>query len=260
MLRATILALTLLTTTTSAVQLANFQSLTISNAQCRAAYTTNIDGCTASDFDPPATAKCSEACVKGLQKIGEVVKRVCKDVDLGETSIIGVFQNDIGVRAVCPNGVVSGVSSAVSSAKVPEKTSAAAPVQATSKVQSSSVVALPASTLVTSSSDTIPTPTSASVTASASQSEADPSSSTSSQGLIVDPNPTSIAVAPPPPASSTATASPTQAANAQLSNADSGGGSPFDVQAVTGASSQLQVVDWAMAALVGTALLFSACA
>ncbi|KAF2822095.1 hypothetical protein CC86DRAFT_95576 [Ophiobolus disseminans] len=250
-LRTALLTLALLSTV-SAVQLANFQNVKIDNAQCKAAYTTNIEGCQASDFEPQGSAKCTEACVAGLKKIGEVVKRVCKDVDLGDASIIGVFKLDLGVAALCPR-----LASATSSAKAPEKSSAAAP-PASSKVQSSAA-AVQSSTLVTSSAST----TTTAASASASQSDVAEASSSSSQGLLVDPSATSIAVAPTtviPPSSSTKAASPSRAANAQLSNADSGGGSPFDVQAVTGASSQLRVFEWTMAAFVGTALLFGICA
>lgn len=229
--------------TTSAVQLANFQPIRIENAQCRAAYTTNIEGCQSSDFDPKATAKCSEACVAGLKKIGEVVKRVCRDVDVGETSIIGVFQNGIGVAALCP--VIATPSPPASSAR--PQTSAQPPSS-----RPASSAATPSSALETVTSSTI-----------SASSEATQSSSTSS-GILVDPNPTSISVGSPTNlapslASSTAAAAPSRAPNnAQLSNADSGGGSPFDVVASTGASSQLRAFDLTMATLLGTALLFGA--
>ncbi|KAH8722548.1 hypothetical protein GQ44DRAFT_570392, partial [Phaeosphaeriaceae sp. PMI808] len=91
--------LAVLTTTASAVQLASFTPrVEITQPNCQAAYTTNISGCTPNDFSPSAI--CSSACVQGLVKIGEVVKRVCRDVDVGETSIIGVFQNDLGLAAL----------------------------------------------------------------------------------------------------------------------------------------------------------------
>jgi hypothetical protein len=247
-LRAAMLGYAILSTAAVAsatVQLANFQALQISNAQCRAAYTSTIEGCQASDFEPKATARCTEACVAGLKKIGEVVKRACKDVDVGETSIIGVFQNDIGVKALCPQ--IAAPAPAVSSAPPPPPppaSSAKPPAQTSAQASSSRSEAPPPTTLVTSS------PTEA----------AQSSSSSSSQGIVVDPSPTSIAVAPatsiaPPPASST----PSRP-NAQLSNADSGGGSPFDVQVTTGASSQLRVIDLTLAAFVGTAVLFGVCA
>ncbi|KAF2028804.1 hypothetical protein EK21DRAFT_23998, partial [Setomelanomma holmii] len=97
-LRATVVGLAILNTA-SAVQLASFAPrIEISNAQCRTAYTTTIEGCQASDF--AANAICSSACVQGLIKIGNVVNSACKDVDVGETSIIGVFQNGIGIQAL----------------------------------------------------------------------------------------------------------------------------------------------------------------
>ncbi|KAF1927799.1 uncharacterized protein M421DRAFT_15796, partial [Didymella exigua CBS 183.55] len=66
--------------------------------ECKAVYTSTIDGCTASDFSSSAT--CSAQCVAGLTRIAASVKSGCRNVDVGETSIIGVFQNDIGVAAL----------------------------------------------------------------------------------------------------------------------------------------------------------------
>ncbi|KAH7068178.1 hypothetical protein BKA63DRAFT_108030 [Paraphoma chrysanthemicola] len=244
-LRAAVAGLAIISTA-SAVQLASFAPrIEISNAQCRAAYTTNIDGCQATDF--ASGAKCSSACVQGLVKIGEVVNRVCKDVDVGETSIIGVFQNGIGIQALCPGVAVTTISS---STKAPTQTSAAAQPPARTTTTSAAAPPPPASTLATSTST--------------SQSEAAQAPSSSSQVIVTDPDPTSVANSPPtsavkPLSSSSAAASPSRAANAQLSNADSGGGSPFDVQAVS-ASPRLSSFDASAAALLGVALLFVACA
>jgi hypothetical protein len=73
----------------------------------------------------------------------------------------------------------------------------------------------------------------------------------------LDPNATGTftsSAAPP-----TDTAQATQAPNAQLSNADSGGGSPFDVVAA-GASSQLKTLDVSIAGLLAAAIALLASA
>jgi hypothetical protein len=247
-MRSIVLGLAIFITGTSAtVSLSSFiPRVDIqNNVQCRAAYTTTIKGCQASDFSPPA--RCSATCVQGLQDIGEVIKKVCKDVDVGETSIIGVFQFGIGIASLCPGvDVVTASSSIVSTASTTR-------TQAQSSTQVTTSAARPTWSLATSLT------TSTTTTTLGSQSQPPQSSGTSSQALVVDPNPTSIDGGSPtgnvpPPASSTAAARP----DPQFSN-DSGGGSPFDFQA-TGVSSQLHVLDMTMAAFLGTAVLFIACA
>jgi hypothetical protein len=246
-MRSIVLGLAIFITGTSAtVSLSSFVPRVDiqNNVQCRAAYTTTIKGCQASDFSPPA--RCSSACVQGLQDIGELIKKVCKDVDVGETSIIGVFQFGIGIASLCPGiDVVTASSSLISTTS--------SRTQAQSSTQVATSAPRPTWSLATSLT------TSTTTTTLATQSQASQSSGTSSQGLNVDPNPTSIAGGSPTgdvqsPATSTAAARP----DPQFSN-NSGGGSPFDFQA-TGVSSQLHVLDMTMAAFMGTALLFIACA
>jgi hypothetical protein len=242
-----VLGFVLLATTaaTSAVSLASFTPrILIPSKPCQDVYTSTIDGCTPDDFVKNGQNKnrCSNACAQGMAKIAEAVLKSCKDVDVPEASIIGVFQVGIGVQALCPDVSVITVSSgAASSTKPPPQSSAPA---ATSKAATATTtVAPPSSTLATS-------------TTPASQSRTTESSSSSSQGITTDPNATSGAtlspsLAPPIASSSTqssAVAQTTRAGPAQLSNAGSGGGSPFDI--VAGASSHLRAVDSTMAALL----------
>lgn len=224
----------------TAVSLASFiPRIDILSSQCSTVYNAQIAGCTAEDFKPAAT--CSAACVQGLVKIEEGVKKNCANIDVGETSIIGVFQNGIGIQALCPGVTVTTISSSSSTTKATSQTSTTQAVAATS-------------------------------TTSTSQAAAATSSSASSGGLILDPSATAtfatltVSAAPTnsvqPGTSSTGnnlSAQPSQFRNSQLSNTDSGGGSPFDVVA-TGSSSQLRVVHVSMATLIATALLFVTCA
>jgi hypothetical protein len=244
-LRTLALSFALLTSTTLAANTVSLASFTprinnINNAQCQSVYTATIAACTPSDFLP--NTRCSAECVKGLFAVGELVKSSCKDVDVGETSIIGVFQNDLGIRALCPGNSLGNQPAVTTTTSRAAQTSAAA-----TTTRSTSAVPPPASSLATSVS------TSTSAAAASSQSRAAQASSSSSLGIVVDPNPTSIAAgsstgAVQPPASSTKAARPTLPPNAQLSNADSGGGSPFDVQA-TGGSSQVRVWELGMGVL-----------
>jgi hypothetical protein len=249
-LRSIALSFAILVTGASAtVSLSSFTPRVdnIDNTQCRAAYTTTIKGCVASDFSPPN--RCSSACVQGLVDIGALIQRVCANVDVGETSIIGVFQFGIGIASLCPGVEVVTITS---------KSQAQTTWTATSRPATNSVP--PAYSLATTFTST----TASTTSASSSQAKSTLSSvASSSQAIVTDPNPTSIPGVSPtgtvqqPAATSTAARPVTP--NAQLSNADSGGGSPFDVQAVS-ASSHLQVLSSTTAALLGSAILFVLCA
>ena len=178
-------------------------------SKCKTVYNTPINGCVSSDFGAGAT--CSSGCLAGLAKIGSAVKIGCADVDVGETSMIGVFQNDIGVASLCPNNELPSSSSSSSSSP-------------TSRT-----------TLQTSTRTSAPATTSASSTSTSISSSVSPSSS----GLNIDTTATStppggeIGATPTP--APTPSKSPNTGASSQLSNSDSGGGSPFDVVA-TGAA------------------------
>lgn len=233
--RATLLGLAMLSaaSTVSAVSLASFTPR-INNLPptCQSVYTTTIEGCRAEDFG--SSNRCSSACVQGLAKITESVLRGCADVDVGETSIIGVFQNGLGIQALCPGVSVTTVGSTTATS-----------TRSTTTVQS------------TSSRATTTTSTRASTT-SDSASETQTSSATSA-AIATDPGATSANNAPTGVTQSstfrTSAAPPSRTANSQLSNADSGGGSPFDVTA-TGSSAQLRVVDVTATAFLATAFLF----
>jgi hypothetical protein len=102
---------------------------------CRAVYTTPIDGCAASDF--AAAATCSVQCLGGLVRIGVSVKTGCRDVDVGETSIIGVFQNGLGVAALCPNNKQSTSTSEASSTTTAKSETAKSTLQTSTSTRSS---------------------------------------------------------------------------------------------------------------------------
>ncbi|KAH3978514.1 hypothetical protein HBH98_100010 [Parastagonospora nodorum] len=244
-LRAIAFGVALLISGTSAtVSLSSFTPRinNIGNTQCESAYNTLIKGCQASDFGGDVV--CSAACIRGLQEITQLVQRSCSGVRVDQSSIIGVFQSGIGIKSLCPKNE----DAASSSTTAARTTTAAQSTQAATSRASTSATPAPSSSSDTTSS-TLDT-----------QSSAAQSSTSSSTGLVVDPSPTSVAGSSPTgdaqlPASSTGAGRPNQP---QLSNQDSGGGSPFDVQS-TGDSSRT-TIDVMLASFVGTALLFVACA
>ena len=252
-LRAAVLALALACSTKAAtVSLASFIPR-VDNlpTACNTVYRTDISGCTADDFKPGAT--CTNACVQGLAKIGAGVSDKCAGVDAGELSIIGVFQNGLGIQSLCP-GVTVATSSSSNAEPSTQSSTGATSTQASLR------------TTLTSSA------TKATSTASRSTDYGDwdgddgPTSSASTStttGSTLDPSTTSGVAAPPTPTSQAASLSssskPTSTPNAQLSNSDSGGGSPFDVVA-TGSSSQRETFDMAAVALLATTFLFVMCA
>ncbi|RMZ70361.1 PQ loop repeat [Pyrenophora seminiperda CCB06] len=255
-LRAAVLALTLACSTRAAtVSLASFIPR-IDNlpTACNAVYRTELAGCTADDFKPGAT--CTNACVQGLSQIAASVISKCANVDAGELSIIGVFQSGLGIQSLCPGVTVTTISS--SGAKTSTKSS---------NLATSTRASL--RTTLTSSA------TKATSTASGSTDDGDGDgdgdvestssapASTRTGGLVLDPNTTSGVTLPPTSTvqavSSSSNSQPTDPPNAQLSNSDSGGGSPFDVQA-TGSSCQRETFGTAAAALLATTLLFVICA
>ncbi|KAF1835536.1 hypothetical protein BDW02DRAFT_281202 [Decorospora gaudefroyi] len=217
---------------------------------CSVVYGTAISGCEASDFVKGAT--CSAACVRGLVVIAESVKESCANVDAGELSIIGVFQNGLGIASLCP-GVTVVTSSSSTTAGGTQQTSTEG-VAITTVTSSRTEETSTAGESTTEAEDDDPSST-------------EESSSSPTGGLTLDPDATGTVTITTIIALPTDSAQPssidgaveTAPPNAQLSNADSGGGSPFDVIAV-GASSQLHVFETTMASLLAAAMLFATCA
>lgn len=208
---------------TQAISLANFTPR-IENlpSSCSQAYTSTIEGCTAGDFSPDV--RCSAQCVQGLLQIANVVKRQCANVDVPETSIIGVFMLGAGVPAVCPGIVVTTIGQSSTQAAYPTQ----APPEQTTTTQAQ------ASSTTAESSSAAATDSAASSASSTSSSQAQdtpaasspaPSSTTTSTTTASQPQITLDTSAMAAPPAATTTASP------QKSNQESGGGSPFDVVA-----------------------------
>ncbi|PSN65715.1 hypothetical protein BS50DRAFT_396470 [Corynespora cassiicola Philippines] len=221
-----------LTRAEGSVSLSNFTPR-IENlpSQCQAVYTTPIDGCQSKDFTGQ-TSSCSSPCITGLIKISKSINEQCKSVDVPETSIIGVFLLGQGIQALCPGITVTTISSAASTQQqtsTPTPPSSSSSPEASSTPQSIQIdTTIASSTLATSATSTPSAP------------PAPPASSA--------PTPDQ------PAALSSSAPDPQDTGSSQVSNADSGGGSPFDVVA-TGASPPTQRRDALLAVVVGALLL-----
>lgn len=240
--RAIVSALTMssVTTSTSAISLANFTPR-VENlpSQCQAVYTTPIQGCRAEDFTT-AGATCSNECVSGLVKIMKSVEVACASVDVPETSIIGIFLFGRGIPALCPGIEVITISPSKSSAR---------PIATPTPTPTSSEDELATTTAAEATSTEEPEPTTTTESDVATSTEESTSTVTETTALTTFETST-------PPAESSATSSaaaPTTTPNTQLSNVDSGGGSPFDVQAIGAAANSNSLRKLAFSALIGVA-------
>ncbi|KAF2250771.1 hypothetical protein BU26DRAFT_562731 [Trematosphaeria pertusa] len=222
------------TSATQAISLSNFTPR-IENlpSPCQSAYTTQIQGCQAGDFTNGA--RCSANCVQGLVTISELVSQQCSNVDVPETSIIGVFLLGQGIPALCPGVEVTTIA--------PSSTQVQPPPQTSTEAQASNEPAAPppSSSQAIESDSSVAESSATSVANTPNESVAPPTSTAQPQ--------LTFATGSPPPAAS-------QTASSQRSNQDSGGGSPFDVVA-TGSSPPLNVGHCALSAIVGVALLFA---
>jgi hypothetical protein len=91
---------------TNAISLSDFAPKSTNlPATCNAAYTSTILGCTTKDF--AAGNQCSVACLNGLVAINAIIQTSCKDVDAGETSMIGLFLEGRGIQVLCSVAVVT---------------------------------------------------------------------------------------------------------------------------------------------------------
>jgi hypothetical protein len=66
---------------------------------CKAIYTSQIAGCTASDFQ---NQKCSATCISALMSVGASVRKSCQGQAQSGT-IIAAFLNSQGTNKLCPN-------------------------------------------------------------------------------------------------------------------------------------------------------------
>ncbi|KAF2654035.1 hypothetical protein K491DRAFT_578124, partial [Lophiostoma macrostomum CBS 122681] len=186
---------------------------------CDTVYRQQITGCTANDF---LTKQCTTPCINGLIAIQHLVIDNCHDASVSAGSVIGAFRSGSGIPWVCSNVVISTTppDTATQTSAPAQASSSGAPIQSGGSQQS------------TSRSQTSQAPQSSQAATSAAQSSsasATSASTSSTGGIAVDTSVLST-FATSAPGTSTSAKDP-QSTNTQKSNQDSGGGSPFDVQA-----------------------------
>ncbi|KAF2000811.1 hypothetical protein P154DRAFT_188484 [Amniculicola lignicola CBS 123094] len=218
---------------TDAISLSDFTPRLLNLPRsCQDVYTEQVDGCQAGDFSTANNNRCSASCVTGLLKISQEIGVACAFVDVPDNSIIGVFLAGAGIPALCPGVTVTTIA--------PSSTQAQS-TPARSSTEASTTSEAPSSSTSTAA------PSSASGAISV-----DTSFATSATGAAPS--------APVQSAASTGSSSsarPRATGNSQKSNKDSGGGSPFDVQATGGSPSLRTLGSAAMATMIATAVVFS---
>ncbi|KAF2397814.1 hypothetical protein EJ06DRAFT_139791 [Trichodelitschia bisporula] len=92
--------------TTHAVALSDFSpSISTLTGSCSTAYCTPIPGCTARDF--AGGSSCSASCLSGLVQINALIASSCAGIDVGETSIVGLFKLGKGIQVLCNVAVIT---------------------------------------------------------------------------------------------------------------------------------------------------------
>lgn len=222
------------TTLTTAISLANFNPR-IENlpSQCQSIYTTPIEGCKAEDFTT-AGATCSNECVTGLVKIMKKVEVACASVDVPETSIIGIFLLGRGIPTLCPGIEVITISP-----------SSARPIATPTPTPTSSEEEATTTTEAEATSTEEPETTTETAAVTSTEAPSDTGTATNVQTTFETSTPT------PESSATSSAAGPTATGNRQLSNADSGGGSPFDVQAIGAAAPSKSFRKLAFSAILG---------
>ena len=160
---------------------------------CQNAFNAPLNGCGSTDFDFRGTDRntCSVSCVNAINTIATLVKNACGAVVADPVSIIGFFQRDQGLPALCKN--IAFASSSSANLRQTQPANSLPPPQSLPPVAT-----VTSATLIISSTLVIQTPG---------------VRTTAPGGLIID--------------GSTPTGSGLSAAQT-VGGAGSGGGSPFD--------------------------------
>ncbi|KAL1844525.1 hypothetical protein VTK73DRAFT_2355 [Phialemonium thermophilum] len=250
------LILAMATTTASAMSLANFQIIGSSAVplSCILAYNSPIAACSTADFTSSRT--CSAACARDLQRVESRLLAVCDGVAAPSASVLGQALLGRLVDLLCPAAA------------------AAAPSSTTKTVQEPTAAVVDTSTTTTTSSSPSTTLSSSSTSSSLFQMQTVALPTTADDGAATAAGFQQTEPSPPPPVMPAAETQPTaplaansptqRAAGAQQTRAPSpkssqsaasdgsGGGSPFDIAAVSGAGRGALAVWW----LTACALLF----
>ena len=204
---------------------------------CDDIYTSQISGCGISDF---TTQTCTDGCIEALNAMVGPIKEACGGKGVTGQNLVVAFLANVGPQQICPNADAGGYGEESSSAPAPESTTSPSPspspsstptpsptstteasvTEASSSVQSTSLL-VDTSSAVSSTSRTR-TPAFSGTTTATSLSEEQSSTATSREdGSSRTTTTTSGA------AGATSTGSSDQTSQ-EAANDGSGGGSPFD--------------------------------
>jgi hypothetical protein len=185
-------------------------------ADCESAYDQVIPGCIASDFTNGNPNSCSRTCVNGLLNIQRLIQSQCADVIVDDRSLVGLFKLGSGIPILCPNfkvetatlGAPSSTASVITESVIGADTSSTSSAGVQSRTTAGTVAT------------TAPPAPPVHATADASDVFVDPTARASQTASFVY--------------QTKPTATGKSSAKTQKSNKDSGGGSPFDIQATSG--------------------------
>ncbi|KAK5122064.1 hypothetical protein LTR85_004310 [Meristemomyces frigidus] len=159
------LALLALPTLSLAVSLADFPP-TVSNvpSACKSVYTSQIDGCSATDF---SGSGCSTTCVMALYDLTNSIKSACGNHGIEGENIIVAYLANSGPESICGNAdsIIASASSAAASTSAAQSTTTATSVASTTEAEASSTEE---STIASSTSTTSSLSTTSSVVEAAS--------------------------------------------------------------------------------------------
>ncbi|ETS83035.1 hypothetical protein PFICI_04911 [Pestalotiopsis fici W106-1] len=238
--RAATTLLLALTSTTSALSLANFQIIT-SNAipsPCIVAYNAQIAGCTQTDFTNGN--QCSTLCISGLRAEGTIVQAICGGLDVNSKSLLGLVLDGKILETLCP-----GADSDTTTVQVTVRptTSSKSTTAATTSVQTLTTTSSAIDTTTTTSTSVQSTSSTAIINV--------PSSDSSTTETIIS---TTTAASQTTQATST-TSSDTSTSTTSDTKPLKGGGSPFDTVITSRATSLALPAMMILAPLLGAAML-----
>ncbi|KAI0881881.1 uncharacterized protein GGS22DRAFT_191604 [Annulohypoxylon maeteangense] len=211
--------------TSSALNLSQFQVITSNQIpkKCIKAYSTDIEGCTRSDFTNGR--QCSSSCVQGLEEVKDVIDDACEGLNVSAKSLLGIVLSGGLVDTLCPGFDTTTVTKTVQPSTTNRGFSTINPAPTTTSAASSK-------TSSTTSRKTTPTSDSSTIVQSTTNQETSPPSTTSEIRSTLTPSSTD-------PTSTQDTAQSAVTSAAQSTSSDdsgdddptlggAGGGSPFD--------------------------------
>ncbi|GAW24824.1 hypothetical protein ANO14919_144180 [Xylariales sp. No.14919] len=242
--------------TTSAVTLQDFQTITIiqvPSLSCLSAYGSGIHGCSRGDFQDGV--QCSASCAEGIREDQAQVIAACKHVEVNSRSLLGLALQGGLLDALCPNFQATSVTSTMQPTTTrtfltPSQTQET-PTSITSTTESSSAITTPTSTSIKSLTTTTP-----SISSSVESSTTLRDTPSDIDTTVAGGTPTEAGGMTTIPSTSAPSPAQTSDGPGEQSNRGSlrGGGSPFDTVFIGGVARILPSVRM-LVVLIGALLI-----